>query len=66
MAEGMSNWAIATRLVLTAKTVESHVGSIFVRLGPPCIPGEIVATCTCAVTRPTDPTRAHAGLPASA
>jgi DNA-binding NarL/FixJ family response regulator len=33
MAEGLSNWAIAGRLRLTGKTVESHVGHIFVRLG---------------------------------
>ncbi len=33
MAEGMSNRAIAQRLRLTSKTVESHVRSIFARLG---------------------------------
>lgn len=33
MAEGLTNAAIAERLVLTGRTVESHVASIFVRLG---------------------------------
>jgi DNA-binding NarL/FixJ family response regulator len=33
MAEGLSNRAISERLFLTAKTVESHVRSIFTRLG---------------------------------
>jgi len=32
MAEGRSNQAIAARLYLNAKTVESHVGSVFARL----------------------------------
>jgi DNA-binding NarL/FixJ family response regulator len=32
MAEGLTNPAIATRLQLTAKTVETHVRSIFQRL----------------------------------
>jgi DNA-binding NarL/FixJ family response regulator len=32
MAEGRSNQAIATRLCLTGKTVESHVRSIFLKL----------------------------------
>jgi DNA-binding NarL/FixJ family response regulator len=33
MAEGLSNHAISKRLFLTPKTVESHVRSIFARLG---------------------------------
>jgi DNA-binding NarL/FixJ family response regulator len=33
MAEGLSNRAISERLFLTPKTVESHVRSIFTRLG---------------------------------
>jgi DNA-binding NarL/FixJ family response regulator len=33
MAEGRSNRAIARQLVLTEKTVETHIGSIFGRLG---------------------------------
>jgi DNA-binding NarL/FixJ family response regulator len=33
MAEGRSNQAIADRLYLSARTVETHVGSIFTRLG---------------------------------
>ena len=33
MAEGRSNHAIATRLFLNAKTVESHVHSVFTKLG---------------------------------
>jgi DNA-binding NarL/FixJ family response regulator len=35
MAEGCSNHAIADRLVLTGRTVESHVRSIFTRLDLP-------------------------------
>jgi DNA-binding NarL/FixJ family response regulator len=33
MAEGQSNQAIATRLVVTLKTVETHVANIFSKLG---------------------------------
>jgi len=33
MAEGLSNQAITSRLFLTAKTVESHVRSVFTKLG---------------------------------
>jgi DNA-binding NarL/FixJ family response regulator len=33
MAEGLSNRGIAERLGITNKTVESHVRSIFVKLG---------------------------------
>jgi DNA-binding NarL/FixJ family response regulator len=35
MAEGRSNQAIADRLHLTGKTVESHIGSIFTKLDLP-------------------------------
>jgi DNA-binding NarL/FixJ family response regulator len=33
MAEGRSNQAIATRLYMSPKTVETHVGAIFTKLG---------------------------------
>ena len=33
MAEGRSNTAIADRLVVTVKTVESHIANIFAKLG---------------------------------
>lgn len=33
MAQGLANPGIAARLVLTERTVESHVGSIFAKLG---------------------------------
>ena len=33
MAEGRSNRAIADRLGLAARTVESHIASIFMKLG---------------------------------
>lgn len=33
MAEGLTNHAIAERLVLSERTVESHVGSVFTKLG---------------------------------
>jgi len=33
MAEGRSNRAISERLFLSPKTVETHVGSIFTKLG---------------------------------
>lgn len=40
MAEGRSNSAIAARLYLTDKTVESHVRSIFAKLSLPPAPDE--------------------------
>ena len=33
MAEGRSNAAIADRLVVAVKTVESHIANIFTKLG---------------------------------
>lgn len=35
MAEGHSNTAIAERLVVTASTVEKHIGNVFAKLGLP-------------------------------
>jgi len=40
MAEGVSNAGICRRLVLSPKTVESHVTSIFRKLGLVDEPGE--------------------------
>ena len=40
MAEGRSNQAIADRLFLTAKTIESHVRTIFLRLELPPAPDD--------------------------
>ncbi len=33
MAEGRSNQAVASKLHMSTKTVETHVGSIFTKLG---------------------------------
>jgi len=33
VAQGLSNRAIAERLVVTARTVETHIGQIFLKLG---------------------------------
>jgi DNA-binding NarL/FixJ family response regulator len=38
MAEGLSNAAIAARLVVTARAVEKHVTSIFAKLRLPASP----------------------------
>ena len=38
MAEGRSNLAVSERLFLSPKTVETHVGSIFMKLGLPLAP----------------------------
>jgi DNA-binding NarL/FixJ family response regulator len=40
MAEGRSNQAIADRLVVTERTVEKHVTSIFTKLGLPASPDD--------------------------
>lgn len=40
MAEGLSNAAIAQALVVTGKTVETHVGNIFGKLNLPQVPDE--------------------------
>lgn len=40
MAQGRSNYAIAARLCLTGKTVESHVRSIFLKLDLPPTPDD--------------------------
>jgi DNA-binding NarL/FixJ family response regulator len=40
MAEGRSNLAISTQLFLTARTVESHVRSIFLKLNLPPAPDD--------------------------
>jgi DNA-binding NarL/FixJ family response regulator len=38
MAEGRSNQAIAGQLYVSAKTLETHVGNIFAKLGLPPTP----------------------------
>jgi DNA-binding NarL/FixJ family response regulator len=40
MAEGMSNTAIASALVVSARAVEKHVASIFLKLGLPSDTGQ--------------------------
>ena len=40
MAEGRSNRAIAARLALTEKTVETHIGSILTKLDLPPEPDD--------------------------
>jgi len=39
LAEGLSNRAIAQRLVVTERTVEAHVKQIFQKLDLPASPG---------------------------
>ncbi len=45
MAEGKSNHAIAARLYMSPKTVETHVGSMFAELGLPPV-RRITAGCS--------------------
>jgi DNA-binding NarL/FixJ family response regulator len=40
VAEGRSNRAIAERLVVTQKTIETHIGQIFLKLGLRELEGE--------------------------